>query len=364
MRYVRFTERFDCRNPSQGSQEMIATSIRKIFARIRAFAMRRSTDSSTDHGRADKVTGGAALSQGLRFGLLAALVAACVGGGHAPAQADERSVRKVKVGGMTREYIVHLPADLSARGEWPVIMAFHPGGGTAKFMEETTNLHRAAAGEFIVVYPDGYRRRWNAGGCCGPAMERDIDDLGFYRAILADLDRIVPVAEKAHVTGYSNGSMMVYHLVCNLPQLVVAAAPFAGLQPMQGATLPMTDCNPGRVPLMHIHGGADAGSPVEGGFARSSQLRDTVGQMAPALDVVRLVAKRNSCSIATKQVRSPNLGTSCTMFTGCGRAEVGLCVVPGLGHVWPGAPAGVARMGDARTDLDGSLAIVNFFRRH
>jgi len=277
---------------------------------------------------------------------LAALSAVWIGS-QTPAAASQRLERSIRVDGRSRNYVVYLPDNLSAQSSWPVIMAFHPHFGSAGYMESTAHFQTSPGGSnFIVVYPEGFRRSWNAGGCCGAAQKQNIDDLGFYLAMIADLQKLAPINPKIYITGFSNGATMVYHIVCKLPNTVAAAAPFAS-----GAQ--MSSCQPGQVPLLHIHGAADPLANVEGGSNYPS-----------ALDTVRAVAQHNGCSNSSA-TKTYGLGTSCTSFAACpGSAEATLCIIPDLGHVWPGAAGKVKSLGPARPDLDATSAILNFFQQH
>lgn len=276
----------------------------------------------------------------------------------------EREETNVTVAAMTRPIIVHWPDTAPPEDGFPVLIAFHPALGTGQQMEETTRLHQTGPGQrMIVVYPDGYRRTWNAGPCCGLARDRNIDDVAFFKAIVAALGQRAALSGKVFVTGYSNGAMFVYHLVCMVPELVTAAAPFA-------ATRDMSACKSAPpVPLLHIHGDTDASSPVEGGTAQSERFKDRLGYMQPARASALAVARRNGCAASSEPDARwrDALGTVCESWTrGCRNASaVSLCVVPGLGHTWPGAPQGqgflARKFGPARPDLKGSEAIAEFF---
>jgi len=70
---------------------------------------------------------------------------------------------------------------------------------------------------FVAVYPAGtgvFRARlltWNAGGCCGYARERGVDDVGFVVNLLEAIAERAPVdATRVYATGLSNGAMMAY----------------------------------------------------------------------------------------------------------------------------------------------------------
>lgn len=215
------------------------------------------------------------------------LLIACALTPLSSAAAGEKIERRLNVGGQTRSYTAYLP-DRRASSALRVLIAFHPALANGEFMERNTQLHNTPGAEnFIVVYPDGLRRTWNAGACCGMAERMNADDLGFFDAMMADLRTIAPVRAKAYVTGYSNGALMVYQLACKRPERLAAAAPFAAYLPPET----LKRCPGGRVPLMHMHGDSDAGAPVEGG--QTSYL----GKLPPAIDTIAVMARRNGCAM-------------------------------------------------------------------
>ncbi|MGV6849690.1 MAG: alpha/beta hydrolase family esterase [Marinibacterium sp.] len=281
----------------------------------------------------------------------------------AAAASAERIEAKVFVDGRERSFIAYLPdnADPAPPRGWPVLIAFHPGLGTGKYMERVTQFHNSAKGKgFVVVYPDGFQRTWNAGECCGAARRSGIDDLAFFTAILDDIGQRVPIQAEAFLTGFSNGAILSYHLACKLPDRVAAIAPV-------GAAYANTDCAPGDVPVLHLHGQADETAPIAGG-STNVKMFDTARQQAPARQTVEFFAGRNGCSVAAPGTRYfPRLQTDCLWYSGCSGAQTGICAIPDLGHYWPGAPAArhalARRFGPARTDLDATGVILDFFQR-
>lgn len=290
-------------------------------------------------------------------GLLAALGLALA---PAVAAASQVIERKLSVDGRERTYTLVVPDDAGGRSAWPVIVAFHPAAARGDWMFERTRLHAAPGGaNFVVAYPDGFYPTWNAGDCCGRANRAEIDDVAFFRAMLRDIASLVPIRDKAYLAGFSNGARMVYHLMCTTPDLVAAGVAV-------GATRDMTSCKSSRIPLLHIHGLEDKGSPVEGGRI-GGMFGDDIGYMEPARTVAETVARRNGCNPdRTSEVDARSaLGTTCTVWNACpGDADVMLCLVPEMGHAWPGAPAGLRRFGPFRPDLAGSAFAVSFFARH
>lgn len=275
-----------------------------------------------------------------------------------------RLEKTIKVGERNRSYILYLPDDVNGRKDIPVIFAFHPALGTGKFMEQTTQLHKYGT-EFIIVYPDGYRRTWNAGGkCCGKANDYNIDDVGFFKAVLSDLKNKYNIQKQVHLTGFSNGSIFSFHLICNYPEIIAAAAPF-------GATRGMTDCKTNTsVPLLYIHGETDNSAPAYGGYSKNKTTRERLGYMHSAAETASAVAKNNQCSDQSQENKKwlDTLGTICeTWPTGCNNnSSVSACIIPKLGHTWPGAKERAGwlskKFGPARPDIKGSRVIIDFFR--
>lgn len=286
-----------------------------------------------------------------------------------PVDASERVERSVRVGGMNRSYIVHMPRNRDASPH-RVLMAFHPGGATAEWMESTSAFHRAGATEgYVVVYPEGFRRTFNAGVCCGLAVERGVDDVAFFRAIMEDLRSVLPIQDRAYVTGFSNGAMMNFRLMCEVPGMIAAAAPFAG-------SAPMDNCVSGhRIPVLYMNGSEDRVA-LEGGQREvTSRFDSTSDTLTNPREALAAIARRNSCGSSMRRgLRIDAIDSTCEAFEGCpAGAQVRFCVIPRLGHAWPGAsePRGRLRQaiagerfGPFRPDLNGTGTVAWFFNQH
>ena len=135
-----------------------------------------------------------------------------------------------------------------------------------------TGFDRIAARDGIIaVYPDGTARlpgirflTWNAGHCCGAAMEANVDDVGFIGAIIDALvsnGRADP--SRVYVTGMSNGAMMAHRLGRELSTKLAAIAPVVGAV--------FGDEPPPRapVPAFVIVGAEDQSVPPGGGPLRT-----------------------------------------------------------------------------------------------
>ena len=123
--------------------------------------------------------------------------------------------------GMYRTYQLHLPSDYDGSQNTSLIIAMHGGFGSGTQLEIQSQLSVKADEEnFIVVYPEGVEsllniRTWNAGGCCGYAMNNNIDDVGFINALMDTLISNYSIDTlRIYATGMSNGAFMSYRLAC------------------------------------------------------------------------------------------------------------------------------------------------------
>ena len=120
----------------------------------------------------------------------------------------------------------------------PVVFAFHGGGGDMQLMagDHYGLVAKADSAGFIAVFPNGYSRfprgklaTWNAGHCCGAARDTGSDDVGFVRAMVAQLRQRASIdTQRIFATGMSNGGMFSYRLACEMADVFRAIAPVAG----------------------------------------------------------------------------------------------------------------------------------------
>ena len=111
--------------------------------------------------------------------------------------------------GRTRTYTVHLPRGIGDEHTYPLVLVFHGGGGNDDNAARTTGFSALADKEqVIVVYPNGTGRlndkilTWNTGNCCGYALDNNVDDVGFVRALIEKLQSEYPINPKrVYATG-------------------------------------------------------------------------------------------------------------------------------------------------------------------
>lgn len=296
--------------------------------------------------------------------LVAALLACPAAAENVAAPGDHRMT--LQHGTQDRMYLLHVPKGYDPARPLPLLIALHGGGGSMDYMASDRYglVAKAERENFIVVFPNGYSRlpggrlaTWNAGGCCAQALERQSDDVGFIRQMLAELtQRLAIDRQKVFATGMSNGAMMAHRLACEMPDAIKAIAAIAG-------TDNTTQCTPkAPVSVLVIHAKNDDHVPFGGGRGTASMpaVKDTAFTSVP--QTVARWTERNGCSAPpVRTLERP--GAYCEKYPGCrAQAEVELCVTDGGGHSWPGGTK--TRAAEApSTALSANDVMWDFFMR-
>jgi polyhydroxybutyrate depolymerase len=265
------------------------------------------------------------------------------------------STHDISVGGVTRTYIVYRPAALPAAA--PLVVMLHGGFGTGSQAQKSYHWDAEAdSGHFLVAYPDGLNRAWNAGGgCCGTPGRTGADDIGFITAMVSAISRAVPVnAGRVYAAGISNGGIMAYDLACH-------TTVFAAIGPDSATEL--GGCpDPAPTSVIAIHGTADKNIPYDGGAGDGVAHID--GPAVPAVNASWREADRCAPPAVT------TAGTVTTSVANCpaGRA-VELVTIAGAGHQWPGGVPSPVAQRLLGTDppspaLDATQVIWTFFAAH
>jgi polyhydroxybutyrate depolymerase len=236
-------------------------------------------------------------------------------------------------GGRTRTYLLHVPPTYAAGTPLPLVFVLHGGGQSPNSAEKMSGMSaKADEKHFIAIYPSGTGRlsampTWNSGNCCGYAMQNNIDDVGFLRALIEKLERDYSVDRKRiYFTGISNGAMMSYRIACELSEQTAAIAPVEGALNV--------DCHPAaRVALLIFHGTADRLVPFNGGSSpfQIGGKRDDKS-VAYAVD---FWVKRDGCSASP--MHSETAEVHVDKYSGCQDGTgIELYAIQGGHHMWPG----------------------------
>lgn len=287
------------------------------------------------------------ISRWVAAALVLAGLAACQAPTSARAAASMEA-HSLRVGGVERSYRLYRPSQVSANAA--LVVALHGGWGSGETMAEQSGFNALADRHgFIVAYPDGIGRSWNAGSCCAGAQERNVDDVGFIRDVIAQVKSRHPVDPKrVFGTGFSNGAMMVHRIACEAPDL------FAAIAPVSGGIMVSSCKTRSAMPTLLIQGRKDPRIPWDGG--------EFEGNFRPSIrSIVDNLANRNGCSGEESVVRE-STGLRCLQRAGCRSAPVQWCELTEVGHQWPGGKSYLPRLLGANTrSYNASEGIWLFF---
>lgn len=301
----------------------------------------------------------------LRFALSCLLLSLL---GVAPALAGEDAAHTLRVDGLERSYLVHVPPG-GAGVAHPLLLVFHGGGGTARSMPRFTHLDGIADREgLIVVYPQGVDRHWNDGR---DSIRNKVDDVGFVRALLDAVERDHAVdRSRVYATGISNGAIFVERVACELSGRIAGIAAVAGTL----ARDYQPRCRPARpVAVLQFDGTADPVMPYGGGKVADFGGHGEGGVVLSVDATTAFWARVDACASSTGAEPLPlraafdRTRVSRRDWTQCrGGSAVALYTIRDGGHTWPGGPQYLPRfvVGRASRQVDASEAMVRFFLEH
>ena len=242
----------------------------------------------------------------------------------------------IDIGGMSRNYIVHVPPGYDGQERVPLLLDFHPLTSDGAFQLANSGYAEVADREgFLVVYADGIDRAWNIGPCC--TRERTVDDLGLALALVERMKAEACIDEKrVYAAGYSMGGGMSHFLACK------AADVFAAVSPAAFDLIEEIDCQPARPISVHaFRGTIDFIVPYSGGASTppTAYPLDPIHFLG-AVGTFEKWAELNQCT------GTPTAGMGgCQTYTTCAAGvEVTLCTAQGGGHVTGNAEIGWAAL--------------------
>lgn len=271
------------------------------------------------------------------------------------ANTQETITANITHDGIQREYILYVPASYNGSTQVPLLFNFHGYGSNAIQQLFFGDFREIADREgFIIVHPEGTEdatgsQHWNVGW-----GSSTVDDVGFVSALIDQLQQEYSInADRIYSTGMSNGGFISYELACQLGSRIAAIASVTG-----SMSLPtFQNCNPVRsIPVMQIHGTADATVPYEGSTI-STPIEEVMEywvsynncDMNPIITAIDDIDMTDQTTVEHIVYPNGDMGITTELF-----------LVENGTHSWPGSIFGFP---GTNYDINASEEIWKFFSR-
>jgi polyhydroxybutyrate depolymerase len=279
----------------------------------------------------------------------------------------------INVDNRNRLYLLHLPPNFDKKDRFPVILAFHGGGGDYQKTVRHYGLNNLAdANGFIVVYPNAINKAWNMPWVSSRVrkMDTSVDDVHFISSLLDKLISDYKVdSSRVFCTGISRGGIFSLFLAWKLSNHISAIAPVCASIP-HSISDNYSFSHP--TPVLLINGTEDPLINYNGGPGKMNT-RNAALQTADMLateELVSKIVKLDNCTASPIITAMPNLDTK----DGCtateydyknGRALVTFIKVSNGGHTWPGGFQYLPKVliGKMCNDFSASEKIMEFFKK-
>jgi polyhydroxybutyrate depolymerase len=263
--------------------------------------------------------------------------------------------------GLPRTSLLHVPQGYAPSTGAMLVLSFHGFAMDAPTQQLISRMNKASdAKGFVVAYPQGVVRSWNAGDCCGTAWTDSVDDVAFVDDLLAKIEAEYCIDPKrVYATGFSNGGFLSHRLGCERANVFAAIAPVAGVMGMDPKR-----CNPSRpMPVIDFHGSSDPVVPYNGGMPFLPVIDLGVVDFRSVGDTLAAWKQKNAC-LGSPQTIYAKGDATCTRVDGCAQgADVVHCRIDGGGHTWPGGVP-IPLAGKTSTDISATDTMIGFFEAH
>ncbi|MGH0036428.1 MAG: extracellular catalytic domain type 1 short-chain-length polyhydroxyalkanoate depolymerase [Myxococcota bacterium] len=276
----------------------------------------------------------------------------------------------LRIGFTRRSYALYVPRGYDAARPMPLVVSVHGAFSTTRLHQERTGFNELADEQgFAVAYPRGmglfdWLRHWNSGHCCGPARLTLLDDVEFLDAVIDDaMARVAIDPSRIYMAGFSNGGMLTHRFAAERSRRLAAAAVTAGTiggKPDARTPVWRVPAPEAPVPVLMIHGRADAIVQYEGGRDRRSPTGRT---WLSVTDSLRFWTRGNRCEPDPDRYAGGAIEVE--VFRRCaGGASVQLYSIDRWGHVWPGPIAARRASPAPLAGFDAARVIWTFFESH
>jgi polyhydroxybutyrate depolymerase len=252
------------------------------------------------------------------------------------------TTKKITVGALSREYILHVPSAYKGTAAVPLILDFHPiGGSDTQWITGSPYPGTVDKEGVIVVYPNGepspnLGNAWNVQGCCVSKINgAEVDDVAFARAMVTEVEKVACIDPKrVYAVGFSMGGGMSNYLACHAADVFAAVGPASFDLTQQN----VTDCKPSRpITVVEWRGKNDNVVPYAGGH--SALVTGMAIDFLGAEGTFKKWAELDGCTGSPAAADSNN----CQTYSQCSAGvQVTLCTNANGGHeaakpavVWP-----------------------------
>ena len=259
-------------------------------------------------------------------------------------------------GGVTRTYILYVPANYTGTAAVPLVLNFHgySSNATEQMFYGSFRSIADTVG-FLVVHPQGTLDNTNTAHFNVGWGTSTVDDVSFTSDLLDTLIANYNInTDRVYSTGMSNGGFMSYNLACNLSSRIAAIASVTGsMSPLQ-----YNSCSPSHpTPILEIHGDADAVVPYNGAIHATA-----------ISNVLQYWVTYNNCNATstTTSIADANTADNSTVdhvvySGGTNGVNVEHFKINNGGHTWAGSAFNFA---GTNYDIDASAEIWEFFSRY
>jgi polyhydroxybutyrate depolymerase len=236
------------------------------------------------------------------------------------------SDKTLQVGGKNRKYVLHVPNAYDGSKPVPLIIDFHPLGGSGQSESGGSPYPAQTDAEGVIMaFPSGEQGpsngAWNVGPCCVSG----VDDVAFAKAMVTEISKSACIDPKrVYAVGFSMGGGMSHYLGCHAADVFAAVAPAA----FDLLEENVDDCKPARpISVVSFRGTSDPIVPYAGGY--SAVVSGMPITFLGAQKTFETWADLNKCTGAA----SAEDAKGCKSYGSCqGGVDVVLCTKQSGGH--------------------------------
>ena len=189
-----------------------------------------------------------------------------------PVLTSGNTTKTITAGGLSREYILHVPSAYTGQTPVPLVVDFHPIGGSDTQWASGSPYPAVIDKEGVVsAFPLGkpspnMGNAWNVQGCCVSKINgADVDDIAFAKALVAEVEKVACIDPKrVYAVGFSMGGGMSHYIACHAADVFAAVGPAAFDLTQQNEP----GCTPARpITVISWRGTSDNVVPYAGGHS-------------------------------------------------------------------------------------------------